>query len=1280
MAFKAKDPSTACGLNVGCGGWRKLKPGRVWLLRLWACLGSVLGLDWLAVAEPLRWESGPGYRRLACTVRASARVGFTLLSPEQTGVTFTNRLAQRRHLRNQILLNGSGVACGDVDGDGWCDLYFCGLDNPCALYRNLGGWRFEDITVRAGVALPDIDASGAALADLDGDGDLDLIVNSVGSGTFVFQNDGQAQFRLWARLNPELGGTSLALGDLDGDGYLDLYVANYRVRALMDMPQTYFQFKDVGGRRVVARVNGRPTTEPDLTNRFIVTPGGGISELGQVDALYRNVGGTNFARVPFTGGAFLDETGQPLTSDPFDWGLTVMIRDLNDDGWPDIYVCNDFETPDRIWLNRGGWRFQALPTLALRKTALFAMSVDVADINRDGFDDLFVTDMLSRSHVHRLTVMADRNPPVPWPGQIATRPQYLLNVLSLNRGDGTYAEISQLAGVQASEWAWSTLFLDVDLDGWEDILICNGNEREGRNLDVADQLRRLRTERTMTPDEILEARRLFPRYVTCNLAYRNRGDLTFEEVGAAWGFDTPTISNGAALADLDNDGDLDLVVNNLNGPAGLYRNDTSAPRLAIQLRGRPPNTAGIGAKVWVRGGPVPQSQQIIGAGRYLSCDQARRSFAAGHLTNCLTVEVLWPSGARSLLSNAQPNSIYELPEPLAQVSRPQPQLSPVPALKPLFQDVSALLSHAHHEEAFDDYERQPLLSRKLSQLGPGVAWADLDGDGWDDLVIASGKGGQLAAFRNDGQGGFSPWRQAPFTQPVTRDQTTVLAWPRAPGQTVLIVGSANYEDGLAIGSCARFYDLHRRRVEDVLPAAPSSPGPMALADLDGDSDLDLLVGGRVIPGKYPEPASCLVFRAVAERFELDAANTAQLKEVGLVSGAVFTDLDGDADPDLVLACEWGPLRVFRNQQGTLTPWDWPVALAANKQPTPGPKPSTNLSLLTGWWTGLNAGDFDEDGRLDLVAANWGQNTPYQWHRAHPLYLFAGDLDGNGTEDLIEAYYDPALAKIVPNRMLSFFVRGLPGLREQFPTYTAFAQASVQEICGAGFHRMRQLQATWLESTVFLNRGSFFEARPLPVEAQFAPAFAVCVADLDGDGHEDLVLSQNFFAVQPDTPRYDAGRGLLLRGNGQGGFAPVPGQQSGLAIYGEQRGAAVSDYDADGRVDLVVTQNGAETKLYRNVGARPGLRVRLQGPPGNPAAVGAVLRLMADGRAAGPAREIHAGAGYWSQDSAVQVLAVPPNRPVSLQVRWPDGRLTASSIPAGAREVAIQLTGQLQVLR
>jgi hypothetical protein len=1212
------------------------------------------------------------FRRLPLQVPSNGQAGFTLLPPESTGITFFNSIPEERYRTNQMLLNGSGVAAGDVDGDGLCDIYFCALTGSNALYRNLGNWNFEDITARAGVALPDNHSSGAALVDIDGDGDLDLVVSTLGHGLHIFINDGKGHFRditADAPLNLDRGGTSLAFGDLDGDGWLDIYAANYRAAALIDMPNTRFFYKLINGQQTVTTVNGHPVSEPQYADRFVVTPRGGIEELGEADAIFRNQGGKTFAPISFTQGNFLDEKGAPLTKPPFDWGLSVVIRDINQDGLPDIYVCNDFNTPDRMWLNQGGGKFRAAPRLGMRKATMFSMGVDFGDLNRDGWDDFMVVDMLSRDRVVRLTTTLDRNPQLTGIGQLDNRPEYMMNTLFINRGDGTYSETAQLSGVAASDWSWSVIFTDVDLDGWEDILICNGYERAARNIDVAEKLRTMRTERQMSTAEILAARKIFPRLAAPNAAFRNRHDLTFEDAGKTWGFDTVGVAHGMALADLDNDGDMDVIVSNLNGVAGVYRNNSSAPRVAVRLKGLTPNTFGIGARIKVLGGPVMQSQEMVAGGRYLSSDQPMRVFAAGNATNQLSIEVTWPGGDRSFVPDVAPNSVYEISQTKAS-SSPKVQTAletrngdstPTKAL-PWFEDVSSRLNHSHSDELYDDFARQPLLPYKLSQMGPGLTWCDLNGDGFDDLVIGSGRGGSLSLLLNDRKGGFTKWEEPALSGAVTRDQTTVLGWKRGPSDWVLLTAMANYEDGMAEGACVRQYNLKTKTVTDAISATESSAGPMAMADLDGDGGLELFVGGRVIPGRYPEPASSMIYRFEGGAWKVDAENSKTLANVGLVSGAVFSDMDADGAPDLILACEWGPVRIFRNVNGKLREVTESLGMAKYK----------------GWWTSVAAGDFDGDGRMDLVAGNWGKNSPYEWHRTKPLRVYYGNVPGGEAGALVEAYFEPPMQGYVPEYALDYLARAFPWLKQKFTTHEAFAKATVEEIWGPDLQKAGLAEANWLETTVFLNRGDHFEARALPIEAQMAPAFGVCVGDLDGDGAEDIFLAQNFFQVQPRAPRFDAGLGLVLRGDGQGNFTGLSHQRSGIRIYGEQRGAALADYDGDGRLDLAVGQNGGETKLFHNTGAQPGLRVRLNGPSGNPEAVGARLRLF-QGAKRSPMHEIHAGSGYLSQDSWVQVLG-SIGAEGSLSIQWPGGKETVTAIPGSAREISVNPQGKVETIR
>ncbi len=840
-------------------------------------------------AGPLAFREIQGHHVANLEVPREGQAGFTSMPPAVTGIQFTNLVPESRSLTNHILLNGSGVAAGDIDGDGFSDLFFGGTGGLGVLYRNLGEWKFQDVTHEAGLDLSDLDATGTVLADVDGDGDLDLLVSSIRKGVHLFLNNGKGQFQETtsaAGLSSITAGMSIALADVDGDGDLDLYVCNYRNETLRDGFSMKIRVATINGKRVITMLNGRQLTGPDLTGWVSLDEKGQIVENGQADVLYRNNGGGKFTPSSFTGGMFLDENGKALTTPLYDWTLSAAFRDLNGDGLPDLYVCSDLASPDRIWINKGDGHFQMIRPTALRKTSWFSMGVDFADLNRDGYDEIFVADMLSRDHRLRQVQVGDHQGVFSPVGTFENRPQVPRNTLFLNQGDGEYAEIGYFSGLYASEWSWSPIFLDVDLDGYEDVLIATGFERDVQDVDIANQLEAARRGQQLSDGDALRMRAKFPRLELPKLAFRNRGDLTFEERGEAWGFNTRGVSQGMALADLDNDGDLDVIVNNMNGVAGIYRNESSAPRVAVRLKGQPHNTRGIGARIAVTGGAVPsQTQEMQCGGRYLSSDDTMRVFATGQMTNVLAIDVVWRSGKRSRLEGVRPNQLVEIVEPPG-----PPQAPPTKLAKPLpiFEDVSSLVAQIHHEENFDDFIRQPLLPHKFSQLGPGVAWFDLDGDGWDDLFIGSGKGSALGAFRNNRKGGFERFTQEPLAQVVARDQTAILGAQLAPGQPVLLAGSANYEDGSSEGGAVNAYDFATGKLDDLVPGTKSSTGPMALGDYDGDGDLDLFVGGRLVAGRYPEPAASRLFRNDGGKLVEDASAAVLLRNVGLVSGATWS--------------------------------------------------------------------------------------------------------------------------------------------------------------------------------------------------------------------------------------------------------------------------------------------------------------------------------------------------------------------------------------------------------
>lgn len=1187
-------------------------------------------------AEDSRW---------ALRVSQHGDPGFSRLGSETTKVSFTNHLSDTNAAENQIRLSGSGVALGDVDGDGWCDMYLCGLQGPNALFRNVGGWKFEEITASSpGLNCAAQYSTAALLGDVDGDGDLDLLVNGLGTGTKLWFNNGNGRFTEAPEsgLMRRYGAMSMALGDLDSDGDLDLYVANYRTTTV----------RSTGLPMLV--VDGKRMLRPEDRDEMYITPEGFLREHGEPDLVYLNNGTGRFTPVSWDQGMFLDERGRPFPEPPRGWGFSVMIRDFTGDGHPDIYVCNDFWSPDWFWVGNGQGTYRLIQREALAQTSSFSMGVDGADINRDGHDDFFVLDMLSPVQERRMrqaSLVGLTPPPYGYPEE---RLQVERNTLFLNRGDGTFAEIAQLSGVAATEWSWCPVFLDVDLDGYEDLLISNGYGFDTQDMDADARIAALGPlPRSKIPGKLL----MYPRLPLTNFAFRNRGDLTFENKTQDWSFDQEGYSHGMALGDLDNDGDLDVVINNMNEEVGIYRNNASASRVAVVLRGPPGNREGIGARIEVSGGPVVQSQEIIAGGRYLSCDQAMRVFAVQEAP--VDIKVRWRDGKVSTAANVEPNHRVLVNHPgktsgKARGDAPHRSESEEKnSGRRWFREMTSWPGYSHHEDPFDDFSRQPLLYRRLSQSGPGLAWFDWNGDGWDDLAIGSGRGGKPATFKNDGRVGFTRWETVFSENTAIRDQTAILGWRSGAGTNWLGAGLSNYEDGSFLGAPWALYEIGGTTIQDNFRGQISSTGPLALGDMNGDGDLDLFLGGRCVPGRYPEHARSMLFQFSQGEWTLNAEASRTFQEIGLVNAAVWSDLDGDGYPELILACEWGPLRIFKNREGHL------------EETTR----SLGMDVWTGWWNSVATGDFDGNGHPDLLAGNWGKNTPFQPHMHHPLRIYFGDLDDNGVVEGLQAHYDPAREEWVPERSLSALSRAWPAIQTRFTSHEAYGKADVKSILGTHYNNSKMLEARTLETTLFLNRKSHFEIQPLPVEAQFAPVFGIVVADFNGDGHEDAFLAQNVFGVEPKTSPYTAGRGLLLAGDGTGNLEPIPGQVSGIQIYGEQRGSAASDFNKDGKVDLAVTQNSGPTMLYTNATSASGLRVALEHLTPQRPVFGAALRTITP-RGKGPLKEIQAGSGYASQSSPVQVLH-PREAIEGLEVRWPGGRITQHSVPTGTSELVIR---------
>jgi hypothetical protein len=1044
---------------------------------------------------------------------------FTLLTPDQTGIAFTNTITTNDSMNVQyesFVYNGGGVAIGDIDNDGLADVFLTGNMVTNRLYLNKGDMRFEDITESAGL-VTDRWCYGASMVDIDNNGYLDIYVSVSGPewskaeerANLLFLNNGDRTFREAAAAYhiDDTGFTTHAVFfDYDRNGYLDLYL-------LTNDPEGFA--RDEAERHPSGIRSERPVS---------------------YDRLYRNNGDGTFADISREAG-ILQEIG---------YGLGVAAADLNEDGWPDIYVSND-ETPnDVLYVNNGDGTFTDKAAAWLKHTSFAGMGVDIADFNNDGWLDVVQTDMVPedlRARKRMTGAMTynsfmERRRRGFHPDQNGNSLQ--LNAGATQDGDVIFSEIAHLAGLPYTSWTWSPLFVDLDNDGYKDIHITNGYPKAVIDYDYQIRMFALRQDTNRQRGlKILEE---LHSYDASNYVFRNEGDLTFSNQTHAWGLDRPSFSYGAAYGDLDNDGRLDMVVNNIDAPAFVYHNvrptgDTSH-YLQIQLEGEYPNRRGLGTKLilWARG----QRQYIYHSPYrgYQSSMDERVHFGLGDADRVDSLEVVWPDGRIQVLTDLQVDRVVIVRQKDATAEQ-GPNPAP-PARDRMFQpmDPAKGLKYKHQEKAFVDYSVQPLLPHMLSRQGPPLAVGDVTGNGLDDVFIGGSAGfpGTLFMQRKDGSFIESTQQQPWIADKDYEDWGALFFDADGDGLLDLYVASGGYhlspvsdllQDRLYINQGGGRFE----RDTAALPQMPTSTASVTAGDFTGDGRLDLFVGGRLVPRNYPYPTRSYVLRNDGGRFtDITEATVPELvRPGGMITDAVWMDFTADGRLDLVTVGTWMPVQFYENDGARLRDVTGSVGLPA----------------MQGWWYSLEPGDFNNDGHPDLVAGNLGLNYAFTTSAESRFGIYADDFTGNQTTDIVltqeidgTEYPFFGLAKLGP----PIYTVGL-----KFSTYASFAEASIPQIFSSSqLQQAVHYQADTFASAYLQNNGDgTFTPFPLPNLAQISPINGIIAHDVDGDGNLDLIVAGNLYYAEPNTPRADAGNGLWLRGDGRGTFTPVPPSTSGF---------------------------------------------------------------------------------------------------------------------------------------
>jgi hypothetical protein len=1129
------------------------------------------------------------------------RTLFTLLSPDSTGVKTENRYDDPKMWSSlyQEFEGGSigtGVAIGDYDGDGRPDIFVVTKTHGCRLFRNLGGYKFEDVTLKAGVGGESgVWNLGATFVDINNSGRLDIYVCRFNAPNLLYINQGDGTFKEMAHaygLDVKDSSVMAAFCDYDRDGWLDVYITTNMLDSTAHP----------SGQRGYLFHNNRNGT---FTN---VTDGAGISGEGQ--------------------------------------SHSATWWDYDNDGWPDLYVTNDYGSPDKLYHNNRDGTFTDTLDQVLPHTSFYSMGSDLGDVTNDGLIDLFVADMAATTHQKDQNSIAESRERDAEADNSASAQKLHRSALYLNTGTDHFLEGAYLAGIAASNWTWSVRFEDLDNAGRLDLFVTNGFNRDP-NPDVNASAIHVET-----PEERIKVLYNSPVLVETHLAFKNMGDLRFESVGPEWGLDQTGVSFGAAFGDLSGDGNLDIVYSNYEGGVTLLRNDADTGHVVnIDLRGTASNRLGVGATVRIESALGVQTRQLVLARGYMSSSEPMLHFGLGADTVIRRMVVSWPSGHVQTFENVAVDRRYTITEPAGPAN-----LAPPPPRQPgQFEEVSRTdgFSQLAREELVDETYLQKVIPVRLNRRGPGLAVGDIFGNGRDDAVIGGTTLDPIRVLQSGSPGQFTPAEApAPATRPPADDGPVLLFDAAGAGRQDLLVtkggntlpaGAPEFQPKLFLNDG---HGAFRPAPEDALPPLPINAGAVAAADFDHSGRLGFFIGGRALQGQYPlAPQSALLANRGGKFEDVTDTLAPGLREVGMVTSAVWSDVDGDGWPDLVLTLEWGGVKYFHNNQGKgFEDWSDRAGFTA---------------AGTGWWTSIAAADFNGDGRPDFVVGNAGLNSQYQADPAHPALLYYGDFRGNGSNGLIEAYYEGD--KIYPWRSRKGLAAVIPSIMKRFSKNAYYARATLGEIVGEErLAKARRFEATELRSGVFLSQpDGTYRFEPLPRIAQISTLQGIVAGDFDGSGHAGIFAVQNSYAPIRSDGRVDSGLGQLLHGDGHGHFEAATPLESGLVVPGDAKALAVADVDNDGWPDFLVTRNNSTTLAFRNrgVAGRRSLAIRLRGLPGNPTAVGARITVVsADGST--ETGDVAAGSGYYSESSPACFFGYADGAPpTSIRVHWPAGATT-----------------------